>query len=119
MTMRAPTDRAKAWAPWRRMLAGERVRIDDAPLCGWYKAKRFGQWTAVQIDLVQDVDPETGELIGDERFVAFVGKTDVFYEADKIAEIWLRCAANPMSEAEAERLLRMPAVSDLSRQVIV
>lgn len=117
--MRRPTDRSDAWATWRAMLAGERVAVTDTPCCGWWKAKRFGQWTAVQIDLVQDVCPDTGELLGDERFCAFVGPHDVFYDDDKVAAIWLRCAANPISEAEAERLLRMPAVSDLSRQVIV
>lgn len=119
MTMRAPSDRAEAWELWRRMLEGERVELADTPHCGWFKAKRRGQWTAVQIDLVQDLDSETGELLGDERFVTFVGTNDVFYEADKVAEIWLRCAGNPIGEAEAERLLRMPAVSDLSREVIV
>lgn len=119
MTMRAPTDRTAAWEPWRRMLAGERVAITDTPCCGWYRAKRRGQWCAVQIDLVQDIDPETGELLGDERFVAFLGANDVFYEAEKVADVWLRCAANPIGEAEAERLLRMPPVSDLSREVIL
>ncbi len=117
MTMRAPTDRAAAWAPWRRMLAGERVAISDTPFCGWYRAKRRGQYVAVQIDLIQDVCPDTGELVSDERFVAFVGG-DVFYDQERVADVWMRCLG-AIGEAEAERLLRMPAVSDLSRQVIV
>lgn len=117
--LRRPTDRAAAWETWRRRLAGERVEITGAPHPGWFKAKRFGQWTAVQIDLVADVDPDTGELVSDERFVAFVGASDAFYEQAKVEAIWLRCAGHPISEAEAEQLLRMPAVSDLSREVIV
>lgn len=116
--MRRPSDRADAWDTWRSRLLGMRYDITSMPHCGWFKAKRFGQWTAVQIDLVQDIDPETGELLGDEHFCAFVGAHDVFYEQAKVEEIWLRCAANPISEAEAERLLAMPPVSDLTRSVI-
>ncbi len=115
--MRRPTDRAEAWATWRQRLAGERVEITSAPHCGWFKARRNGCWTAVQIDLVQSVDDE-GCLIEPERFVAFVG-ADVFYEEARIEAIWLACAKSPISEEEAERLLRMPQVSDLSRQVVV
>jgi hypothetical protein len=118
--LRRPTDRNVAWASWRARIEG---RAADQPItsvaeCGWYRAKRHGQHVAVQIDLVQEVDPDTGELTAPESFVAFVG-ADTFYEQSKIEEIWLRCGGSPITEAEAERLLKMPAVSDLSRQVIV
>lgn len=117
--LRRPTDRAIAWQPWRDMLAGHHVPVTpDQPLCGWFKAKRRGQWCAVQIDLIADTDPDTGELVSEESYVAFVG-ADAFYERAKVDEIWLRCAGNPISEQEAERLLRMPAVADLTRQVVV
>lgn len=115
--MRRPTDRALAWDHWRRRLNGERLEITSQPQCGWYRAKRRGQWVAVQIDLQQEIDPETGDLITDERPIAFIGD-DVFYDAARVGEIWLHCAAHPITEAEAERLLRMPAVRDLSRQVV-
>lgn len=101
------------------MLDGKLVPVTpDQPRCGFYKARRRGQWCAVQIDLIAETDPDTGELVSEETYVAFVG-ADAFYERAKVDEIWLRCAGNPISEAEAERLLRMPAVADLTRQVIV
>lgn len=119
MSMRRPTDRALAWQPWRDMLDGKPVAITpDQPQCGWYRAKRRGQWVAVQIDLIAETDPETGELVSEESFVAFVG-ADTFFERSKVDEIWLRCAGNPITEAEAERLLKMPEVADLTRQVVV
>lgn len=114
--MRVPTDRAAAWAPWRRMLAGERVGVTDTPLCGWWKAKRFGRYVAVQIDIESDCDDE-GALVSDERVVAWIG--DERFDGDAVCDIWIRCAAHPLSEAEFERLRRMPVIADLSRQVIV
>lgn len=116
--IRRPTDRAQAWESWRRRVAGETLPIAmDEPQCGFYRAKRFGQHVGVQIDLWQEVDPDTGELTAPERMVAFIGG-DTFFD-DHVYDIWIRCGGSPISEAEFERLERMPAVSDLTRQVIV
>lgn len=119
MSMRRPTDRAAAWANWRARSEGRALPVGAAPECGFYKARRGGRFICVQIDLIAETDPDTGELLSDERYVAFLGADATIYDAAMIDEIWLRCAANPITEAEAERLLRAPAVSDLSREVIV
>lgn len=116
--MRRPTDRTVAWSAWSRRLAGEALPISTTPQCGFYRAKRHGRHVGVQIDLVQEIDAETGELTAEERFVAFVG-ADAFYDAAYIDEIWLRCGGQPISEREFERLQAMPAVDDLTRAVIV
>lgn len=116
--MRRPTSRETAWQHWRDRINGIEREVSDAPQPGWYKARRQGQWTAIQIDLHQVVDDD-GYLTEPEGLVAFVGRDLVIYEESKIGEIWLRCCGNPISEEEAERLLRAPVVSDLTRQVIV
>lgn len=114
---RAPTDRALAWANWRRRLTGAHVPLNnDEPQCGLYKRKQFGRWVAVQIDLQQDTDPETGELIADERFAVFVNGEASKFDAGRE---WSFCADNPITEAEYERLIAAPVVRDLSKEVIV
>lgn len=117
MTMRRPSDRAQMWDEWRRRIAGERIAVDDTPRCGFYEAKRFGRRVGVQIDLLQDIDPATGELVAPERIAAFIG-ADIFFD-QHLDEIWLRCCGSPISEAEFERLSAMPRVDDLSREAIV
>lgn len=119
MTMRRPTDRTQAWADWRARINGAPCTIStDEIMCGFYKARRQGRFVGVQIDLWANIDPDTGELIEDEKLVAFVGP-DTFFDLNKIHDIWLRCGGQPISEAEFERLERMPAVDDLTRAVIV
>lgn len=117
--MRRPTDLTAAWAHWRDRINGvPRAVTPDQPQPGLYRARRHGRHVGVQIDLVQEIDPATGELIAEERFVAFVG-ADAFYDRRYIDDVWLRCAGNPISEAEFARLQAMPAVDDLTRAVIV
>lgn len=115
---RTPSDRAMLWGYWRERLAGAVRGVPDDPQCGLWKAKCFGRWVGVQIDLVQDIDPDTGELVSDEKLVAFVGP-DSFYDRKYVDDIWLRCASHPVTADEFERLQRAPEVSDLSREVIV
>lgn len=111
--MRTPSDRGASWDHWRRRLAGEDLPITTEPQPGLYKCKLRGHWVAVQIDLKQPTD-ENGELTGDEAFVAFVNG-----EPDDADCIWSWCADHPISQAEFDRIERMPAVTDLSRQVVV
>lgn len=111
--MNRPSSRAAAWENWRRRRAGERVAIDAEPQCGFYKARRFGRWVGVQIDLVQHIDAD-GLLSEPERVVAWSGGRET--DAD---EVWSWCAGRPIGADEFELLERMPAVHDLSRSVIV
>lgn len=114
--MRKPTDRTEAWDHWRRRVSGEVLPITSEPRPGFYRAKRRGQYVGVQIDLLQEIDEETGELRSEEQLIAMIG--DDTFIGDRVDAIWVACGGNPISEQEFERLLRMPAVSDLSRQVI-
>lgn len=117
--MRRPSDRAELWRRWRERLAGVRRRAwsPDEIECGRYMAKRGGQWQAVQIDIAREIDSETGELLGDERFVAWVG-VDKFEEFERVVDIWARCGSRPVSDEEYKRLLHMPAITSLTTNVV-
>lgn len=114
--LRRPSDRDAQWERWRRRIAGERVAIDHEPQLGLYRAKRKGQFVGVQIDLMQMLD-EDGCLTEPEFLAAFIGN-ESFY-GERVDEIWLRCADSPITEEEFERLAKMPAVTDLSREFVV
>lgn len=112
--MNRPSDRALAWAHWRRRRAGETVALTTEPQCGFYKARRpNGVWVGVQIDLVQHLDAE-GCLTEPERLVAWIGDREADSEA-----IWSWCAGRPIGADEFERLRSMPAITDLAKDVIV
>ena len=68
--MRKPTDQSVLYAWHRAAMAGENPpRHDGDPQCGWYKCRlvKGGPWVPVRIYVEQDIDPETGDLICDER----------------------------------------------------
>jgi len=113
--LRRPSDRDAMWQHWRRRINGERLPVSDEPQLGLYRAKRRGNFVGVQIDLLQLTD-EDGFLTEPEMLAAFIGN-ESFYGA-RVDEIWLRCADSPITEAEFERLAKMPAVTDLSREFI-
>lgn len=115
--MRQPSDRRALWAKWEARIAGDPVAFDpQEPECGQFKAKRRGQWAAVQIDIERDIDPDTGELEGDERIVAFVNGEK--FTGEKVYDIWLRCCMRPISTPEFRRLMNLPERIDLTRSVI-
>lgn len=76
--MRVPTTEETAFAWWRRALwllankngEGLTAKIGD-PQCGLYRTRlaRNGAWVGVRIYLNQDIDPETGALMDDERMI--------------------------------------------------
>ena len=111
--IRVPSDRRALWAAWEDRLAGRRVELTAAPQCGLYKARRDGRWVGVQIDIESDTDPETGELVGDERFVAWIQ-----HERFDAEDVWPYAAKNPVTREEFKRLLTQPIVNDLSREVV-
>lgn len=113
----APTDRVAAWGWWRDRVEGrlpDGEPIDLTPRCGFFKTRDRGRWVAASIDIVADVDPETGDLVADERLVCIVDGRE--RDADAM---WPYLAGNPISQREHERLARQPVVTDLSKQVIV
>lgn len=114
MGQRRPSDRAAAWAFWRDVLAGHFRAVTWEPQCGFYRVKQAGRSLAVSIDLHQEIDPETGELIADERLVCTVDGR----ERDA-GDVWERCAGQPITEEEFHRLRRAPVATDLTRQVVV
>jgi len=114
--MRRPSDRHAAWEHWRRRIAGERLPIDHEVQLGLYRAKRRGNFVAVQIDLLQITD-EDGCLTEPETLAAFIGNETLYGE--RVDDIWLRCADAPITEEEFQRLQKMPHVTDLSREFVV
>lgn len=71
--IRQPTTEASAFRWWRQALAGSAPqRHEDEPQCGFYKTRvvRGGPWVGVAVWLDQPIDPETGELTGDECLAA-------------------------------------------------
>lgn len=116
--MRKPTPREVSWEHWRRRIAGEVLPIHpDEPQPGFYRSKRRGQHVGVQIDWIGETDADTGELLSDEILAAFIGEDQFLRHAD-VCTIWTRCGGSPITAEEFERLLAMPAVSDLTRSII-
>lgn len=115
--MRTATARFDVWEHWRTALAtGTLINPDGPPQCGFYKrrARRAGQWQPVLIDLQPgDIDPETGELCGDERLICVVQGA----HADPFS-VWPYCAPNPITEREYCALRALPPIESLATTVI-
>lgn len=79
------------------------ARIDASiPRPGKYRIRteRGGPWRAVLIRDVTERDPETGELLEDQKWEALVNDSLV-----SIDRVWPWAAKNPISDAEYEELL--------------
>jgi hypothetical protein len=101
--MRQPTDRFDAFKWWRDALAGHKPPIHPGdPQCGffWRRMVRHGPKVPAAIWLEQEVDPDTGELIGDETLRCSVGEE----AADPFKE-WTYAAGNPITEEEYRFLI--------------
>lgn len=82
-------NRPEVWKHWRDRLAGRMVEThEDAPQAGYYRyrTKRELPWLPVAIWYEAPHDPETDELVGDERLVARIGQRPTAPE-----RIWLSC----------------------------
>jgi len=96
--MREPTSRAAAYVWHSRAMAGlEPPVVNEVPECGWFKRRlvKQGPFVPARIWLDSEIDPETGELMGDERLYAEVNGQ----WADPV-EAWGWLCGNPISEAE-------------------
>lgn len=100
--MRRPSTDAELLAWHRAAMAGEAPPMHDGdPQVGWYRLQqvRNGPFDPVTIWCDQPVDPETGELTGDE-----VMRADVFGDPADAAAIWTYLT--PISRAEHDRLFQ-------------
>lgn len=100
--IRQPSSPVAALAWWRASTRGERRPVfEDDPQPGFYRRRlvRGGPWVAARIDLVQILDPETGELAEPERLTCIVGgdRRDAYRE-------WTWIASNPVTREEHARL---------------
>jgi hypothetical protein len=100
--MRRPTPRSVLYDWHARALRGEKVRYTHDPEAGWF-VTRFvprGAPIPASIWLEQDIDPETGELLGDE-----VWRAEILGESRDPEETWMRCAKRPICKLYYDQLL--------------
>ncbi|WP_333826889.1 hypothetical protein [Pararhodobacter sp.] len=98
--IRRPSTKAQQYAWHRAALSGSNPpQHDGLPECGWFRTRFVtgGPWVPVRIWCEQEIDPETGELLTDERLCC---------EADGMrrdpAKIWTYL--EPISRADFEQL---------------
>lgn len=102
--IRRPTPIEELYRWHRDSLAGLRPPVTAGePQCGWFKMRytQGGPWVPVAIWLEQCIDPDTDELTDPEVMKCLIG--------DRLADprdVWLRCAAKPISEEEFMALAR-------------
>jgi hypothetical protein len=71
--IRQPSTFAQLHRWWLNAIAGRDVeRHDGLPECGLYRMKLVsgGPWVPVEVKVVREIDPDTGELTGPEKYVA-------------------------------------------------
>lgn len=102
--MRTPTSADDALAWHRSALAGLKPPIHGEPECGWFQRKlvRGGPFVGARIWLHQVVDPDTGELLEDERFLCVVDG-----QMRDAVDQWTYLAGNPVSEAQYRYLVSL------------
>lgn len=97
MPMRQPTPKAALLAWHTAALRGLQPVNDGTPRCGWYKRRlvRGGVFVPARIWMVQDICPETGELLSDE-----VLRCEVNGLAADPEEAWAWVSGHPVTEQE-------------------
>lgn len=95
--MRSPTPCEVLYSWWRSALKDSSTVITQEPQPGYYKRKlvKGGVFVPARIWMVQPVDLETGELVGDEILQAEVNGS--FAEPE---DCWSWLCSNPITEAE-------------------
>lgn len=95
--MRRPTPMAALHAWHRAALRGLSPVNDGTPQCGWYKRRlvRGGVFVPARIWMVQDICPETGELLSDEILRCEVNGLPADPE-----EAWVWISGHPVTEQE-------------------
>lgn len=95
--MRIPTPREQLYAWHKDAMDGLEPANDGTPRCGWFKRKlvRGGVFVPARIWVVQEVCPETGELLSDELMQCEVN--GAFADPE---DAWSWICAYPISEQE-------------------
>lgn len=95
--MRRPTPIAVLHAWHAAALRGLRPVNDGTPQCGWYKRRlvRGGVFVPARIWMVQDICPETGELLSDE-----VLRCEVNGLSGDPEDAWTWISGHPVTEQE-------------------
>ncbi len=107
--MRRPSTYLEAFRWWLDALAGRDVeRLDGIPECGFYRMRNVkgGPWVPVKIVLEREIDHDTGELAGPERYIAE-------YEGRRVDAIWVWERVSPISRADYDRLVEWVASDDV------
>ena len=96
-SMRRPTPVAALYAWHAAALRGLGPVNDGTPRCGWYKRRlvRGGVFVPSRIWMVQDICPETGELLSDE-----VLRCEVNGLCADPEEAWTWISGHPVTEQE-------------------
>lgn len=104
--MRRPTTADDAMAYHRAAQRGGRPPVfadDPQPGFYWLRRHKGGPRVPVEIRLIQDIDPETGELASDEWCAAIVGPAgahSVVRAQDEVESVWMSCANKALSRSE-------------------
>lgn len=99
--MRQPTHHDELFGWWTVALAGGDPETTADPMPGFYKRRlvRGGPWVPARIWCVQDICPDTGELLSDEFLQA-----ECNGEWADPDDVWTWLCANPISEQEFKYL---------------
>lgn len=97
--MRQPTPDSELYAWWLSAVADASTpRIEDEPQPGFYKMRmvKGGPFVPVTIVMLQEIDPETGDLTADEKLT-----TDQMGWTANPTSIWTHCRAISREEYDA------------------
>lgn len=103
--MRRPSSMMQLYAWHRAALADPATpRTEGEIHCGWYRMRRVknGPWIAARVFVERDIDPETGELTGDELLRMEI---DGIVQSDPL-RFWTHL--RPITREEYERILDAP-----------
>lgn len=101
--MRRPSTARELYAWWEAAMRGERPPVHEGePHCGWFRTRavRGGPWIPARVFVEREIDPETGELADDERFVA-----EVAGQRRDAAAAWVSICRRPISREEYEAMV--------------
>ena len=95
--MRQPTPHVDLYGWWMVALGGGDPETTHEPQCGWFKRRlvKGGPWVPARIWMDQPIDPDTGELCGDETLQCEVAGRWADPE-----DAWTWLCANPITEQE-------------------